>query len=435
MNPRAVAQRILAGDLAEIPGSSASFRCGWLRHPNDLPSLIHELEALLQPRHSRTVLLGMGGSAAGAGMLLETNRVETVEIVDTSFADVIQRETFSDVNVVASSKSGGTVETVCALAYALDRGLDPRDLTIVTDEGSSLHELGRSLNSAVVLGDRTTGGRFSALSVFGLVPAVLAGLSVRQLEEWPISPEVWCDAFERGYESVMSFNEIPTATLRDDPLTSWAALWEEQLIAESTGKNGRGVIPISGRRNSGESIQETHARVVGMCVSLGVDPFDQPDVERSKRMTFDILRDNHQLDVNRETESAAETVDFVNSHSAPIALEVFGRPEPRLTAALSSARDRLQSQGRTVVAGFGPRYLHSTGQLFKGGPEQISLVQMVVPPESERVRIPGRSYSFHDLMDAQWRGDRRAMIDLKRNVRSIECASADDLIALLSQLG
>ena len=74
-------------------------------------------------------------------------------------------------------------------------------------------------------------------------------------------------------------------------------------------------------------------------------------------------------------------------------------------------------------------------QLFKGGPEQISLVQMVVPPESEPVRIPGRSYSFHDLMDAQWRGDRRAMIDLKRNVRSIECASADDLIALLSQLG
>ncbi|MBU6233576.1 MAG: hypothetical protein KJS64_04935 [Acidobacteria bacterium] len=434
MEPREIAQRILDGDTSVIPGPSARYRCGWLQHPDALPATVSNLESVLDPRHQRTLLLGMGGSASGAGMLLEANGVTTVEILDTSHPDVIQGTDFDDVNVIASSKSGGTVETVCALAYALDHGLEPRDLTIVTDQGTSLHELGQSLNATVVVGDRDTGGRFSALSVFGLTPAVIAGVGLRNLEVWPASSDVWCDAFERGFQSVRSSHGTPTAPLRDDPLTSWAALWEEQLIAESTGKDGRGVIPVAGRRNSGETIEETHARVVGMCVALGVDPFDQPDVEQSKQITFEILGDGNR-GVLHETESADQCITLTNTDPHTIAIEVFGKPVPELTGALAAARDRMTANGRVALAGYGPRYLHSTGQMFKGGPSSVSLLQIAVTPQSAPCRISGRSYSFHDLMDAQWRGDRRAMMRLGRTVRSIECDSTESAVALLSQLG
>jgi hypothetical protein len=367
-------------------------------------------------------------------MLLEANAVDSVQILDTSFPDAVQSTSFESVNVIASSKSGGTIETVCALAYALDQGLEPRDLTIITDEGTSLHELGRSIGATVILGDRKTGGRFSALSVFGLAPAVVAGLSVRDLEVWPTSTDMWCDAFVRGFESVSSTHNVNTSTLCDDSLTSWAALWEEQLIAESTGKAGKGVFPLAGSRNSGESVQETHARVLGMCVGLGVDPFDQPDVEQSKAMTFEILRDGFETNTP-ESESVDQCVSFANGGVNPIAIEVFCQQDTQITSALSGARDRFLSKGRVALAGMGPRYLHSTGQLFKGGPQGVSLLQIAVKPQSDPVRIPGRAYSFHDLMNAQWRGDRRAMQHLGRDVKSIVCDTPQDLVVLLAQLG
>lgn len=435
MEPRDIAQRILAGDTSVIPGDSASYRLGWLRHADNFDELIESIEPLIQPRHEQTVLLGMGGSAACAGMLLEAHRIDSVSILDTSFPDVLYSQSFEGVNVVVSSKSGGTIETVCALAYALANGLEARDLTVITDPGTGLEELGTSLGATVIHGDRTTGGRFAALSVFGLVPALISGLRPRQLEEWPISDELWADAFERGFASIQSSSPIHTATLRDDPLTSWAAMWEEQLIAESTGKVGRGVIPLAGSRNDGESIQETHARVVGMCVALDVDPFNQPDVERAKQQTFAVLRESD-VAIDSECESEQEALVILHQASrAPIAVEVFGSPNSEFANPLRRWRDRMHLRGDLAMAGFGPRYLHSTGQLLKGGPNGTTLVQVAVRPSTEPQRISGRSYSFHDLVAAQRIGDRRAMKALGRSVVSVSVDSAEQLDNFLSQIG
>ena len=435
MQPRDIAQRILAGDTSVVPGDTAPYRLGWLRHADTFDELMERVVPVIQPRHDKTVLLGMGGSAACAGMLLEAHRNEMVTILDTSFPDVLYEQSFEDVNVVVSSKSGGTIETVCALAHALSNGLEARDLTVITDSGTGLDELGQSLGCTVIHGDRATGGRFAALSVFGLVPALLAGLRPRQLEEWPISDEVWIDAFERGFAALSGGDDVPTVTLRDDPLTSWAAMWEEQLIAESTGKDGRGVIPLAGSRNDGESIQETHARVVGMCVALGVDPFGQPDVERSKQQTFGVLREDG-VSVDSEFESIDQAiVRLAGVARRPIAVEVFGPSTTKFIEPLRRWRDDTRGSGAIPMAGFGPRYLHSTGQLLKGGPQSTTLVQVAVRPSSAPRRISGRSYSFHDLVAAQRIGDRRAMKALGREVVSVIVDDEHQLASFLNQIG
>jgi len=435
VQPREIAQRILAGDASVIAGDTAPYRLGWLRHADNFDELVERISPAIDPRHDSTVLLGMGGSAACAGMLLEAHRVSSVSILDTSFPDSLYGQSFENVNVVVSSKSGGTIETVCALAYALSNGLESRDLTVVTDPGTGLEELGISLGARIVHGDRTTGGRFAALSAFGLVPALMSGLRPRQLEEWPIADDVWIDAFERGYVAVQSGNSVHTATLRDDPLVSWAAMWEEQLIAESTGKVGRGVIPLAGSRNDGESIQETHARVVGMCVSLGVDPFNQPDVERAKQQTFVVLgEDNVTIDAECETVDEALAI-LATAQRQPIAVEVFGPSTASYVAPLRKWREEARAEGSLAMAGFGPRYLHSTGQLLKGGPDSTTLVQVAVRPTTTPQRISGRAYSLHDLVAAQRIGDRRAMKALGRSVVSVAVDNEDELANFLSQIG
>lgn len=435
MDARNIAQRILAGDTSVIPGDSAPYRLGWLRHADNFDELVERTESLIDPRHDETVLLGMGGSAACAGMLLEAHRVDSVSILDTSFPDVLYGQSFENVNVVVSSKSGGTIETACALAHALANGLELRDLTVVTDPGTGLDELGMSLGATVIHGDRGTGGRFAALSVFGLVPALMSGLRPRQIEEWPISDELWSDAFERGFNSIDPRAALQTSPLRDDPLVSWAAMWEEQLIAESTGKMGRGVIPLAASRNDGESIQETHARIVGMCVALDVDPFNQPDVERAKQQTFAVLREAD-VTIDSECEPVGEAIAILGSASRqPIAVEVFGPPTPDFVTPLRRWRDVASGHGSLAMAGFGPRYLHSTGQLLKGGPASTTLVQVAVRPESGPQRISGRAYSFHDLVAAQRIGDRRAMKALGRSVVSVCVENAQELDDFLSEIG
>lgn len=435
MDSRGIAERILAGDTSVIPGASSPYRLGWLRHAGQFDETINYLEPLIQPRFDETVLLGMGGSASGAGMMLEAHRVSSVSILDTSFPDSIYSQNFEGVNVIVSSKSGGTIETVCSLAYALSNGLEAQDLTVITDPGTALEELAVSLGATVIHGDKTTGGRFSALSAFGLVPALVAGLRPRQLEEWPISDEMWIDSFERGFSSVDASALVQTVTLRDDPIASWAAMWEEQLIAESTGKSGVGVVPVAGSRNDGESIQETHARVVGMCVALGVDPFDQPDVERAKQQTFSVLRESD-VAFDSECESRDEALGLLaGTNAQPFAVEVFGPASLTFATPLRTWRQRAAEGGQCVMAGFGPRYLHSTGQLLKGGPSSTQLLQIAVRPTTSPQRISGRSYSFHDLVTAQRIGDRRAMKALGRSVVSVTVNDEYELADFLGEIG
>jgi glucose-6-phosphate isomerase len=397
-----------------------------MQHAEHLDDLISDVSARISPRHKQSVLLGMGGSASGAGMILEAHGVSSVEILDTSHPDTVQRESFEGHNVIASSKSGGTIETICALAYALDRGLDPRDLTVITDPGTQLAELGESLGATVLFGDPHCGGRFSALSVFAIAPALIAGIAPRNLEEFAISADVFADAFVRGFETVTSQTgaAIMTTPLRDNPLINWAALWEEQLIAESTGKSGRGVVPLAGRLNEGENIQETHARVVGMCVALGVDPFDQPDVEQAKQRTFDVLAGGI-VEAPEATEDSVR--QLIHESDAPLVLQVFG---PLSVAEGLANRWRQLSNDRIATAGIGPRYLHSTGQLHKGGPEGFTYLQIFVEPQVAPERITGRHFSFHDLIRAQSYGDYVALREAGREVLRHTTPNSDSLFSL-----
>jgi hypothetical protein len=424
MNYREIAQQVLAGDFSAIPGDPSSWM-GWMKHPGELDSLIESIDAMNLRRRERTILIGMGGSSSGAGMLAHEAGGVVLTVLDTSHPDSIQRANFEGANLVVSSKSGGTVETVATMAYALAHGASAEHLTIITDRGTALDELGQSLGASLLYGDPRTGGRFSALSAFGVAPVLIAGAD--SLPTGVLDDDEWVESFARGAESAPASGWGSTS-ISGDPLHSFTALWEEQLIAESTGKDGKGVLPSPGSareiRDIVLHVQRTHAFTVGLCTALGVDPFIQPDVESAKRRTF--------AELSNPTEDHYLASDGLRTwidRGGPIGLQVYG-PLDR-TDEVAEMRASISRMGHEVSAGLGPRYLHSTGQLHKGGSAELRFLQVSVEPESERERIEGRSYSFHDLIAAQARGDYHDLLSRGRDIVRVTVAPGEPLAVLL----
>ncbi|MEI6735974.1 MAG: hypothetical protein WCL31_03525 [Actinomycetes bacterium] len=422
MNPHDIARQVLSGDYSQLPGEPMSWM-GWMGHPESLGALLEHLQGLNLRHHESTVLVGMGGSSSGAGMLAHELGGTELTILDTSHPDTIQGTNFENVNLVVSSKSGSTVETVSTMAYALSHGATPSNLTVITDAGTSLDELGQSLGATVLYGDPRTGGRFSALSVFGIAPVLIAG-SVA-IPTSILDDEEWIESFARGANSAPP-SGWGTTIVSGDPLTSFTALWEEQLLAESTGKDGKGVLPAPGSPveilDVVLHIQRSHAFTVGLCAALGVDPFTQPDVEAAKRHTFAELSSPTE-DQFVEPEALRAWVD----RGGPIALQVYG-PLARAKE-VASLRASIARMGHEVSAGLGPRYLHSTGQLHKGGSAELRFLQVLVEPESAPERISGRNYSFHDLIGAQARGDYQVLSSRRREIVRVKVAPDESLAA------
>ena len=424
MNPHDIAQRVVEGDFSHIHGDAGSWT-GWMGHPEALDSLVERIQGLELRHHEETVLVGMGGSSSGAGMLAHELGTTSLTILDTSHPDTIQGTNFESVNLVVSSKSGGTIETVATMAYALAHGASVKDLTVITDRGTPLDELGKSLGAAVLYGDPHTGGRFSALSVFGVAPVLIAGagaLATSVLEE-----EEWIASFVNGFKSAPP-SGWGTTTISGDPLSSFTALWEEQLIAESSGKDGKGVLPAPGSpreiRDIVQHVQRTHAFTVGLCVGLGVDPFIQPDVESAKRRTF--------AELSSPTKDEFITPQGLRAwidRGGPIALQVYG-PLDR-AGEVAQLRTSIALMGHEVSAGLGPRYLHSTGQIHKGGSTVLRFLQILVEPEVIPERIEGRNYSFLDLISAQARGDFHDLVGRGRDIVRVKVAPGEPLGALL----
>jgi hypothetical protein len=398
---------------------------GWMSHPAQLSDLLEDLLTLNLRHHEKTILVGMGGSSSGAGMLAHELGNTAITILDTSHPDTIQGTEFENANLVVSSKSGGTVETIATMAYALSHGALPSDLTVITDAGTALDELGHSLGAAVLHGDPNTGGRFSALSVFGIAPVLIAG-SVN-IPTSVLGAKEWIESFAHGANAAPASGWGSTV-VSGDPLTCFTALWEEQLIAESTGKSGKGVLPAPGSPreilDAVLHVQRSHAFTVGLCTALGVDPFTQPDVEASKRRTF--------VELGRPTED-----HFVNPEAltawiergGPIVLQVYG-PLARAEE-VASLRAAIAAMGHEVSAGLGPRYLHSTGQIHKGGSAELRFLQVLVEPRCAPERISGRDYSFHDLITAQARGDYQELLSRGRDIVRVKIAPDESLVALL----
>jgi transaldolase / glucose-6-phosphate isomerase len=311
----------------------------------------------------------------------------------------------------------------------------------ITDPGSSLAGLADDRDFAAVMpGEPTIGGRYSALSPFGIVPAALMGIDVVGLLDRATEMADACrlDDGNPGLELGLSLGKAWQEG-RDKvclPDAGVFGLWVEQLLAESTGKQGKGLIPAPGVPADGPDRQLQEVRLPD-ALELGqeffrwefatavagsmltINPFDQPDVQAAKDKTNEVLAAG---DVTLEDESSVD--ELLDGAEPPdyLCIQAFVNPTPENEAAiLRLARELGDRTGCVVTHGFGPRYLHSTGQLHKGGPNTGRFLQ-VVEDYGPELPIPGMSFGFARLIRAQAAGDfaslqargrRVARIDLK----------------------
>jgi hypothetical protein len=428
--------RIWARDPTVWTGSDEGQWLGWLDEPARMLERIDELEAL--PRDfEHVVLLGMGGSSLAPEVIRRTFASPKLHVLDTTHPSAIRRlEEELDLErtlFVAASKSGTTLETRSQLDYFLDRG--EGSFAAITDPGTELEDFARERDFAwVVNGEPSIGGRYSALSPFGIVPAVLIDVDARELLERADAMVGWCrlgeenPGFQFGLELGENWFEGRDKVCIDEVPGSFG-LWAEQLLAESTGKHGKGLVPAPGEDpESGSDRQQGRVRLddpydlgaefvrwefataVAGAV-LGINPFDQPDVQAAKDKTAALLSrgtvpqpgPEGSLD---ELLAAAEPPQYV-------AIQAFIDPERE--GELDPLVTRARETGCVVTKGLGPRYLHSTGQLHKGGPDTVLAIQ-VVDDLGEELAIPGRDFGFHQFISAQATGDLESLKERGRTV-------------------
>ncbi|HET7327280.1 MAG TPA: glucose-6-phosphate isomerase [Nocardioidaceae bacterium] len=479
-----VASRLFAKD-ATLWGpeaeSEAAVRLNWVELAESSRHLLAEIDALRAELWGegidRVVLCGMGGSSLAPEVITRSYGVDLV-VLDSTNPSVITRALAGDLQrtvVVVSSKSGGTVETDSqrrAFVRAFtEAGIDAASrLVVVTDPGSPFEQLAKDAGyRKVFLADPHVGGRYSALTAFGLVPAGLAGVDVSELLDEADEVAAQLRADDVGNPALVLSCALADHTARDKVvLTSDGSAivgfpaWAEQLIAESTGKNGRGLLPIAvespdapemrsdapdlvrgvllaradeaeGRADGGVPtvltsgplgaqflLWELATAVAGRL--LGINPFDQPDVESAKDAARGLL--DHQP--APEPAAFTDGVVEVRGSSGLLAgvdtlpgavqallstleddgyLAVMAYLDPVRDVDLVQARPALSRRtSRPVTFGWGPRFLHSTGQYHKGGPARGVFVQ-VTAEEPQDVEIPERPFSFGTLIAAQAAGD------------------------------
>jgi len=420
--PSELVERIWARDASVWTGGDEASWLGWLDEPSRMGERLDELAAL-PTDWDDVVLLGMGGSSLAPEVLRRSFAVEGFRVLDTTHPAAIRRlESEVDVErtlFVSASKSGTTLETRSHTDYFADRS--GRFLAI-TDPGSQLEEWARDRGFPAVLGEPTIGGRYSALSPFGLVPAALMGLDVRRLLDRAGEMAEACRLGEGnpGLELGLELAEIPFLRVEGD-----FGLWVEQLVAESTGKEGKGIVPVWA---GGEPIEtrlpdpyelgqeffrwEFATAVVGAL--LGINPFDQPNVQAAKDRTSAVLERGGEVELPAEGD-----LDELLA-SVPEGGYVFVQAfvDPEREDELRPLLDRAEAAGRPVGRGLGPRYLHSTGQLHKGGPDSGVFVQ-VVDETGEELPIPGREFGFGKLIRAQAAGDFEALRERGRRIARV----------------
>ncbi|CAM3218446.1 glucose-6-phosphate isomerase [Nocardioides dubius] len=491
-----VASRLFAGD-ATLWGpeaqDEAGKRLGWVDLHDTSRDLIGQITALRDELHAdgvrHVVLCGMGGSSLAPEVICQGAGVP-LRVLDSSSPDVVRRAIEDDLAgtvVVVSSKSGGTVETD-SQRRIFDRafraaGIDPASrIVVVTDPGSPLETDARAAGHRVFLADPEVGGRYSALSAFGLVPSGLAGVDVAQLlddaatiapslaADDQANPALWLGAVlglaaRAGVDKlVLAEAGAPFAEL---------GIWAEQLIAESTGKEGTGILPIAvGDTSKPNVVPSTPDSVVatwgpnfvldhvapasgiGAAVDAGlgaqfllweaavavagrileINPFDQPDVESSKAAAREMLGGTVASPVPR-CSSASIDIYAAGWLAAPITsaddavAALLARIDPEhgylaVQAYLDAERDadvaRLRDllaarTGRPVTFGWGPRFLHSTGQYHKGGPATGVFLQLTCEPEQD-LDVPGREFTLQQFITAQAIGDGQILTQRGRPV-------------------
>lgn len=525
LEARRVVQRIWEGDHTVWKPDPAEItnRIGWLRLPEsmagEIPAIYSFASELKDDGFTAAVLLGMGGSSLapemfndifGPGMrfvVLDTTAPEAVR----SASELASRE---KTLFIVSTKSGSTVETLSLFNYfynslAAAGGGAGGSFAAITDPGSSLAATAQRLQfRRVFLNDPDIGGRYAALSLVGLVPGSLCGLDLRRLLASAESAMKSCGpaaAVRENPGAVLGAAMAALARLGMDKLTFFISPriapfgdWLEQLIAESTGKDGHGILPVMGELPGGRYgsdrvfvflelegddgdgspagirselsgrgspaitmkvpgaygigeqiyIWEMATAVAGTI--LGINPFDQPDVESTKKAARGILAgiESGELTLQFDKSSAAGVSVYGAAGGAAgqeppavaaalrdflygvgegdyIGIQAYLAPAARTRNLLDLIRESLrQKTGAAVTRAFGPRYLHSTGQLHKGDAGNGSFIQFVYGTERD-IPVPGTSTGFGALTIAAALGDRKALADAGRKVLTFYLSDPD----------
>jgi transaldolase / glucose-6-phosphate isomerase len=437
----ALVERIWARDPSLWTGGDEARWLGWLDEPARMRERVEELlERATAVEADAVVLLGMGGSSLAPEVLRRSFGIEAFHVLDTTHPAAIRRlERELDLEqtlFVSSSKSGTTLETRSHTDYFWERaGGRGERFIAVTDPGSALEGLARERGFAdFFAGEPTIGGRYSALSPFGLVPAALMGLDVLRLIERADEMREACRLGEGnpGLELGLALGEgwrEGRDKVAINPDAGGFGLWAEQLLAESTGKDGKGLVPAPGENPEGDDRQAAEVRlpdpyelgqeffrwefataVAGSI--MGINPFDQPNVQEAKDRTSALLQTPEQLVSLTNGRSADDLLEEARPDDY-VAIQAF--IDPTREAELEPLISRARETGCVVTHGLGPRYLHSTGQLHKGGPNSGVFIQ-VVDDTGDELPIPGQPFGFGRLIQAQAAGDYEALKERGRRI-------------------
>jgi transaldolase / glucose-6-phosphate isomerase len=511
-----VAERLLGEDAtlwAPAGTPEVANRLGWLTIAERMLQELDAIEAFVAgvraDQLGDVVLLGMGGSSLAPEVLrrsfehlTEGPRLHVLDSTDAATIRAVQdaiepaRTLF-----IVSSKSGGTIEPLSLFAHFWSLHGDGRNFVAITDPGSGLEQLAAEHGfRATFSGDPNIGGRYSALSAFGIVPAALIGVDVRALLlAAPLAWQTALDAAPQGAEPVSSEHCAPTwlgaalgalAEGGRDKLTfvigeslPGLGLWLEQLVAESTGKHGTGILPVAdeplaepgdygedrvfvylpdvsapdpaldarvraladaghplitipttGPADLGRVFLLAELAVAIAGWALRINPFDQPNVQQAKDATNRVLAG---YEAERELPQIADAggadlSDLLLGSSPPeyVAIMAYVQPSPEFDAAAGELRAAIRAGTRaTTTFGYGPRFLHSTGQFHKGGPKTGRFLQLLHDGPAD-VQIPGAPYTFTTLKNAQAIGDLNTLRELELPAERVRLEGDDPVGAL-----
>ena len=457
--------------------AEAAVRLNWVDLPETSLALKSEVGAIAShfAACNRIVLCGMGGSSLAPEVLAKSfdREILIIDTTDPNHLEDALHGNLSETVFIVSSKSGSTIETASQRAFfegeIRKAGLLPTNhMAFVTDPGSPLDVQVRSAGFQVLNADPNVGGRFSALSAFGVLPAVLAGIDIWSVIE---------DAAQCKSEFLKDDTQIlDVAYLLSEVADQFIAFtdndsqvpglsdWIEQLIAESTGKDGKGRLPVVCESvaaagvggaftisfaEAGADLRvdaslgahfifwEWITAIIG--AGLAVDPFNQPNVTEAKEQTMALLQEWSvqgstripQLTPNSSVgsieifgdgtslkDSLARLINGVDKDGYIAIMAYLDRTDD---AAISELRSILAAKsGRPTTFGWGPRFLHSTGQFHKAGQPNGSFLQITAQAELD-FDIPAQEFSFATLLAAQALGDGKALAQRNYPLLRLHC--------------
>lgn len=503
-----VATRIFAKDhtlWGPDAEAESAIRLGWVEAATVSRPLVDGIlelrDALKAEGVTRIALCGMGGSSLAPEVIAGTAGVEltVLDSTDPEQVGAALADRLAETAIVVSSKSGSTLETdsqrrIFEHAFT-EAGLDAKSrIIVVTDPGSPLDKASREAGyRAVFNADPNVGGRYSALTAFGLVPSGLAGVDIAALlDEAEEAAEILNEDAPENIGLVLGAALGGTNPLRDKVVIVedgsgivGFADWAEQLIAESTGKLGTGVLPVVAGPDAPEvtsgaedvlvvrlvstdadvELGENEVAISGGLASqmmvwefatavagrlLGINPFDQPDVEAAKVAARGLLDAQPEPTPANFTDGsievrggewlgdAASATDAVSALLAQLGsdgyLSVQAYFDRLAYAQLEGVRDELAAvSGRPVTFGWGPRFLHSTGQFHKGGPA-IGVFLQVTAASAQDLAIPERPFTFGELIAAQAAGDAQVLSEHGRPVLRLHLTDRAAGVAQLQEI-